>query len=241
VERLAIQRGGLRVLTRAEWENIVHVPNPATAGNDLARAVASMIPEDGREHLVAVALDVHQKPLAWSIVSSGTVDAVMMQPRDVFAWALLVPGVRFVGVAHNHPSGDVTPSGADKSSSVNLAKCGQSLDVQVLWSLVVTHLSDAWKSIPLEQKQPPKGGDDAGGVRPPEAEPEAGPDGDSPEPDGDPDDDKPEPDGDDDKGDPDDESQPDGDKGVPNGESGGVQTGADLDALKAAVARVIRR
>lgn len=230
-EMMAIARNGMRVLTlQHHVDGAVVVPYKSMdPSSRLAVTAAHAIPDDGREHLMAMAIDCQGQPLAWNIVSSGTVDAVMFYPRDVFAWALLVPGVRFVGVAHNHPSGNVEPSGADVSGTANLAACGKALGVDLAWSLVVTHLSNAWRAIELNA--PPKaGGDDGGDVRP-----EAG----KPEP-------KHEPKGEPDPGEMEPEEtgiEPELEGGPVRSEGGGRadQRGADLDALRKAVGAVLNK
>lgn len=149
------------------------------ATDDVAAVARQMIPDDGQEHLFVCALDAHGKPLAVGVVATGTVDMCPLYPRDVYAWALTHAGVRFVGVAHNHPSGDVTPSGPDKKGSAVVAQGGKMLGVDLVWSLVVTHLSREWAEVPLEGKRPNPQGDDAEPKRP-EDEDESEPDG-SPE------------------------------------------------------------
>lgn len=126
----------------------------------LATALCQSIPDDGKEHLVAVALDAHMKPLCWGHIATGSVDNVPLYPRDIYSWALTVPSVRFVGVAHNHPSGDVTPSSPDKSGTVIIARVGKELGIDLAWSLVVTHESEAWAEIPIERKRKLQGGED---------------------------------------------------------------------------------
>lgn len=186
------------------------MPSTVEAASDaLAASLVRMMPHDGKEHLVAVATDAHGKPLAWQVVSSGTVDAVMLYPRDVFAFALTVPRVRFVGIAHNHPSGDVTPSGADVAGTGNMVKAGSMIGVDLLWSLVVTHESDKWSLIQPKGEYAGKPGDEDAqpqGQKP--AEPENG------DPEGDPDDAEPEP------------------KGEPTGSSSAPTEDVSIDELR---------
>ena len=186
-------------------------PAPGDSGDGRGDAVAALvretIPEDGQEHLFVLALDTHGKPLARSIVATGSVDQCPLFGRDVFAWALTVPRVRFVGVAHNHPSGDVTPSGPDSSGSSVLAKLGQMLGLDLAWSMVVTHESKDWALVPIRKSPQP-------GEREPYQPKD--PDEDKPE------DEKQDEDGgeeSEDKGDGEDEESEDGDSS-PDGEDG---------------------
>jgi len=148
---------------------------------EIAAAIVAVMPDDGKEHLVTVATDTKGKPLACAIVSSGTVDSCMLYPRDVYSWALTVPNVRFVGVAHNHPSGDTTPSEPDKKASAALATAGSMLGVDLLWSLVVTHANDSWAVVPPPQGRTAKPGDEDTGKAKPEEQGEGEQDGDGDE------------------------------------------------------------
>jgi hypothetical protein len=207
-------------------------------GDWLAQMIRGTIPEDGQEHLFVMALDVHGMPLARGLVSCGTVDSCPLYPRDVFSWALAVPRVRFVGVAHNHPSGDVTPSGGDKTGTAVLAKSGQMLGIDLAWSMVVTHENDQWQLVPLV-KTPDKGE---------RTDSPEDPDSEAPEPDSDN-----QPEGDDSEGDDDAE----GDDPGSEPEEGGVdydspgsdnpcpaptqpESTADVDALRNAIKSVFK-
>jgi hypothetical protein len=161
---------------------------PETAlepSDDVARLAVQVLPYDGQEHLFALALDVHGVPLACARVATGSVDNCPLFARDLFAWGVTVPRARFLGVAHNHPSGDVTPSGPDASGTALLMKLGQMMGLDVVWSLVVTHEGPQWKAITPKGQQKPKDGEqepyqpkDPDEDKPePEPEPEPEPDG----------------------------------------------------------------
>jgi len=160
---------------------------------DLALGLRDVLPDDGREHLIAVALDCAGAPIAWHIVADGTVDSVPLHPRDVYAWALSIPCVRFVGVAHNHPTGNVSPSGPDESGTALVASLGAMLELPLAWSLVVSHRTDAWSAIGIKDRKGKArggvkvGGDDGGNPPVPadETEDEDGDRGGSGESDGD--------------------------------------------------------
>ena len=57
------------------------------------------------------------------IISIGTVNASIVHPRDVFAPALLHNAIAVI-VAHNHPSGDATPSPEDRDVTHRLKEAG---------------------------------------------------------------------------------------------------------------------
>jgi hypothetical protein len=198
--------------------------DPGGKGAAVAALVIAAMPDDGQEHLVAVALDAHGLPVAYGKVATGSVDNCPLFARDVYAWALTIPGCRFVGIAHNHPSGDVTPSGPDVAGSALVAKGGAMLALELVWSMVVTHQGPHWALVPAAKgKAPQQGEREPHAPKDPDDEPESEPgepkpEPDAPEPGDEPDDEdsqKPEP-GDDDENEP---GEPEAD-GTPNDEPG---------------------
>jgi DNA repair protein RadC len=88
------------------------------------------------EHLYMIALSIKCRPLGVFEISHGTVDCTVVNPRDVFIKALLC-GASAIVIAHNHPSGDVTPSKEDRNVYERIRQCGELLGVQLLDSLIV--------------------------------------------------------------------------------------------------------
>ena len=66
-----------------------------------------------REHFVGIFLDAKNRVLASEILFSGTLSASAVYPREVVIKALQHQSAAMI-FAHNHPSGDVTPSASDK-------------------------------------------------------------------------------------------------------------------------------
>ncbi|MPZ72153.1 MAG: DNA repair protein RadC [Nitriliruptorales bacterium] len=97
-----------------------------------------------REHCLLISLDVKHRVLGVATISIGSVDHTFMAPREIFREALLA-GASAVFLAHNHPSGDPTPSSDDRQMTRRLAQAGQTLGVDVLDHLVVGN--PAWVSL----------------------------------------------------------------------------------------------
>lgn len=89
-----------------------------------------------RERCLLVNLDAKHRLLAIATVSVGTAEHTFMGPREVFRDALLA-GASAIVLAHNHPSGDATPSADDRQVTRRLAQAGATLGVDVLDHLVV--------------------------------------------------------------------------------------------------------
>lgn len=69
-------------------------------------------------------------------VATGTVTGVMVDPKLIFAAALLANACAIV-IAHNHPSGDVTPSPKDELMVQKLKYAGQLLDIVVADFIII--------------------------------------------------------------------------------------------------------
>ena len=104
---------------------------------DAARFVRQVVAGDAREHFVSLMLDARHRPIAYQVVSVGTATASLVHPREVFQPAVGLGACALI-VAHNHPSGDPTPSPEDREVTDRLIQAGDVLGIQLLDSIVVT-------------------------------------------------------------------------------------------------------
>ena len=103
---------------------------------DAYRCVAPLLLGTPRERFLVVVLDVKNRPRHIACVTEGSVDACPVDPREVFGPALRERGSAVV-VAHNHPSGDPTPSAEDLALTDRLAQVGAVVGVPVLDHIIV--------------------------------------------------------------------------------------------------------
>lgn len=71
-------------------------------------------------------------------ISKGTVNKTIAMPREVFRRAIKL-GATSIIIAHNHPSGDNTPSKEDVILTERMVECGRILGIEVLDHIVVGH------------------------------------------------------------------------------------------------------
>jgi DNA repair protein RadC len=83
-----------------------------------------------------VLLDVKHHVLRTTVLSVGTSNSTVAQPRDVFREAVL-GGASAVVVFHNHPSGDPTPSPDDVDLTRRLAAAGVLMGVDLVDHIVL--------------------------------------------------------------------------------------------------------
>ncbi len=112
---------------------------PGTAvrhGGDVARIVRDSARGSRRESFFVVLLDRRLRVLSMQLVGTGSVDAVAVHPREVFAPAIRDSAATVV-VAHNHPSGDPTPSAEDRLVTERLRDVGELVGITMLDHVVV--------------------------------------------------------------------------------------------------------
>jgi DNA repair protein RadC len=89
-----------------------------------------------QEHFYVVLLDTKNNVLKKTQIHLGTLNASLVGPREVYREAIR-EGASAIIVAHNHPSGDATPSPEDVEVTRKLKQVGAMLDIPLLDHLVV--------------------------------------------------------------------------------------------------------
>jgi DNA repair protein RadC len=89
-----------------------------------------------QEHFVALLLDTRHRILKVSRISVGTLDMSIVHPRETFREAIALGAAALI-VAHNHPSGDPTPSREDLDLTDRLMKAGQLLGIPLLDHIII--------------------------------------------------------------------------------------------------------
>jgi DNA repair protein RadC len=121
-----------RVVYRPGRTDRTEVTSPEAAAGLLVPPLA----EADRERCVAALLDTKHRLIEVVVVSIGSLDHTFMAPREVFRDALLANAAALV-LAHNHPSGDPSPSRDDELLTRRLVRAGELVGVELLDHLVV--------------------------------------------------------------------------------------------------------
>jgi len=90
-----------------------------------------------KEHFWMVGLAQNNRILYIELVSMGSVKATTVEPMNVFRVAVLKGAVNVI-LAHNHPSGELKPSDADKDLTDRLIQVGLILNIKVIDHLVIS-------------------------------------------------------------------------------------------------------
>ena len=91
-----------------------------------------------QEEMHVLALDSRHRLIQRFMVARGALNVVHVSPRDVFR-RLLREGAAAAIVAHNHPSGDFTPSPEDLELTRRLRAAGDLVGVALIDHLVIAH------------------------------------------------------------------------------------------------------
>ncbi len=88
------------------------------------------------ETLQVLLLNTRRRLIRVEEITDGTIDSLLVHPREVFKAAIAANAAALV-LAHNHPSGDPTPSEADIKVTRDLIRAGQVLKIEVLDHIVL--------------------------------------------------------------------------------------------------------
>jgi DNA repair protein RadC len=76
-------------------------------------------------------LNTRRRVKGHQLVTVGTMDTLLVHPREVFRGAVIA-GAAAIVMMHNHPSGESTPSEADIKVTRDLIRAGQLMKIEVL-------------------------------------------------------------------------------------------------------------
>ncbi len=108
------------------WRRQIREPS------DVAAVLRSEVMFLDREHFWVLILDTKNRLKGRpERISAGLLDASLVHPREVFQEAIR-RGAAAVMLAHNHPSGDPTPSAEDIATTRQLLEAGRIVDIRVL-------------------------------------------------------------------------------------------------------------
>ena len=89
-----------------------------------------------REHFIVLGLNAKNNVLYRDIVCIGILDGCMVHPREIFKSACMKSAHKII-IAHNHPSGDSTPSSEDIILTKNIKECGEILGINLVDSIII--------------------------------------------------------------------------------------------------------
>ena len=163
-QRLLTQNGGLRGLARVDIHALIfekgigHAKAARIIGifalakrltkerglkklyvyspKDVFDLLSSDLEYSSQERFIVICLDTKNRVVKIQEISKGSTRSAIVNPSDVFAYALYSRAVSII-VVHNHPSGDPLPSKEDICITERLKKAGNLIGVEVLDHIII--------------------------------------------------------------------------------------------------------
>lgn len=129
-----------RRLLRVDPEQRKQVSSPADVADLLMLEMGHL----EQEHMRVLHLNTKNQLIAMVEVYKGSLNSAPIRPADVFKGAVRNNAASVI-LAHNHPSGDPTPSPEDARATEQLVEAGRLLDIEVLDHLVIGNAR--WESL----------------------------------------------------------------------------------------------
>ena len=89
-----------------------------------------------QEEIRLIMLNTKNKIIAHKTISKGTINSSVVTPREIFFPAIKMMASSII-LAHNHPSGDVTPSSEDKNITEIVARSGKLINIKLLDHIII--------------------------------------------------------------------------------------------------------
>ncbi|OYX43797.1 hypothetical protein B7Y94_00915 [Candidatus Saccharibacteria bacterium 32-49-12] len=120
------------------WRRQFEVPDrPIIDSPEKAVEQLADIRDKKQEYFVCLTLDGANRLIAKRIITIGTLTSSLVHPREVFADAITDRAASII-VAHNHPSGNLGPSEADRAVTTRMQKASELLGINLIDHIIVT-------------------------------------------------------------------------------------------------------
>jgi DNA repair protein RadC len=121
---------------RRYLEQVITRQNALSSTKDTRRYLTAKLRQYPHEVFACLYLDVRMQVMSFEILTEGTLDSVVVYPREVVKRALARHAYAVI-LAHNHPSGKAEPSEADKQLTQRLQQALALMDIQLLDHIII--------------------------------------------------------------------------------------------------------
>ena len=106
------------------------------SSQDVADLLMPRLRYETKENFIVVLLSTKNHVLATPTVSVGSLNASVVHPRELFREAIIYSAAAVI-LAHNHPSGDPSPSREDIVITKTMTEAGRILDISVIDHVII--------------------------------------------------------------------------------------------------------
>lgn len=138
IEIKAMMELGVRI-SHSKSPKLGQILSTRDAGEWLMKEMSDL----HQEYLVVIFLNTKNEIIRKQTIFKGSLNSSVAHPREIFKEAVKYPTARLI-IAHNHPSGDTTPSQADIQFTHRMIDCGELMGIDLLDHLIIgesTYLS----------------------------------------------------------------------------------------------------
>lgn len=121
-----------RRMARSTQSETVIIRTP----QDVSRVLTEELRYLTKEHFVCLFLNTKNHVIGQETLSMGSLNASIVHPREVFCAAIKRSSAAII-CAHNHPSGDPTPSPQDIEITKRLVEAGEIIGIDVLDHIII--------------------------------------------------------------------------------------------------------
>ncbi|MGE3163383.1 MAG: DNA repair protein RadC [Planctomycetota bacterium] len=119
-------------LSRQRWER----GESFTSSRQVFQHLHESLRNEKREFFIALLLDARNRLIGEQVISTGSLVASIVHPREVFRPAIRLAAASVICV-HNHPSGDPMQSADDVEVTCRLQRAGEILGIQLLDHIII--------------------------------------------------------------------------------------------------------
>ena len=116
--------------------SILYENRKISSPKDAVELLKKFLDGADREQFITCCMDIKNQPTSINVVSVGTVNSSLVHPREVFKTAILGNSSSII-VAHNHPSGDPSPSKEDIDITERLREVGKIIGINVIDHIII--------------------------------------------------------------------------------------------------------
>lgn len=107
------------------------------SSKDIAVYLRKRLQHESRESFIVVYLNKANRVLATEVVSTGGVTGTIADPKIIFKRALELQASHLI-LSHNHPSGNLRPSEADRKLTDKIKQAARLIDMEVIDHIIVS-------------------------------------------------------------------------------------------------------
>ncbi len=105
---------------------------------DVIKLVKQRLKDKKKEHFLILCIDTRNNLIKISNISTGTLDANLVHPREVFKEAIQALSSSII-LVHNHPSGNPEPSDADIDITKRILETGKAVGIDILDHIIIAN------------------------------------------------------------------------------------------------------